>query len=147
MLWCQCYIKVGYLYEFNLCFDKKKTTELALGGTVTLYKKLENTHCMLYFDNFFKSLTLVEKLFDRGIYCLGRVRSDQKNMAIMKKDEDIKNGDMDVQYVNDVVAMKQFDNRGVTMDSTCFGDCKKVSTVTHRLKWQSTKIPISCKTL
>ena len=40
---------------------------------------------MLYFENLFKSPTLVEKLFDRGIKYLGTVRSDWKNMAIMKK--------------------------------------------------------------
>ena len=60
-------------------------------------KKLENMHCMLYFDNFFNYPTLVEELFDRRIYCLGTVRSDQKNMAIMKKDKDMKRGDIDFQ--------------------------------------------------
>ena len=49
---------------------------------------------MLYFDNFFNSPTLVEKHFDRGIYCLGTVQSDWKNMAIMKKDKD-KGNDID----------------------------------------------------
>ena len=53
-------------------------------------KKLENIYSMLYFDNFFNSPTLVEKVFNRGIYCLGTVRSEQKNMAIMKKNKDIK---------------------------------------------------------
>ena len=52
---------------------------------------------MLYFDNFFNYPTLVEELFDRRIYCLGTVRSDQKNMAIMKKDKDMKRGDIDFQ--------------------------------------------------
>ena len=49
---------------------------------------------MLYFDNFFNSPTLVEKLFSRGIYCLGTVQSDWKNMSIMKKDND-KGNDID----------------------------------------------------
>ena len=65
---------------------------------------------MLYFDNFFNFPTLVEKLFDRGIYCLGAVRSDQKNMAIMKKDKDMKRGNIDSQYANNVVAVKWFNN-------------------------------------
>ena len=50
---------------------------------------------MLYFDNFFNYPTLVEKLFDRGVCCLGTVRSDRGNMAIMKKDKDMKRGDID----------------------------------------------------
>ena len=44
---------------------------------------------MLYFYNFF-SPKLIEKLFNRGVYCLGKVRSDRKNMAITKKDKDMK---------------------------------------------------------
>ena len=68
-------------------------------------KKLENIHCILYFDNFFNSATLVEKLFDKGIYCLATVQSDRKNMAVMKKDN-TKRGDVDFQYANNVVAVK-----------------------------------------
>ena len=55
---------------------------------------------------FFNSPTLVEKLFYSRIYCLGRVGSDQGNMAIMEKDKDIKRGDINFQYANNVVALK-----------------------------------------
>ena len=78
---------------------------------------------MLYFHNFFNSPTLVEKLFDRGIYCYGTVSSDRKNMAIMKKDKDIERGNIDFQYANDVVAVKLFDNRRVTMVGGCLEEC------------------------
>ena len=49
---------------------KEENIELGLGETVVLdlYKKLENTHCMLCFDNFFNSPTLNEKILNRGIY-------------------------------------------------------------------------------
>ena len=94
---------------------KRKKTELGLGETVVLNlsKKLENTHCMFYFDNIFNSTTLVEKIFDSEIYCLGAVRSDRKNVAIVKKEKDMKRGDIDFQYANNVVAVKWFDNRAV----------------------------------
>ena len=80
---CRCSSKTGYLYELYLYVGKKEKTELGLGEKVVLdlSKKLENTHCMLYFDNFFNSPTLVEKLFDLGIYCFGTIRSD-RNMPI-----------------------------------------------------------------
>ena len=66
--WCQCCSKTGYLYEFDLFLGKKEKADLGLGETVVLdlSKKLENAHCMLYFDNFFNSPTLVEKLFNKG---------------------------------------------------------------------------------
>ena len=102
---------------------------------------------MLYFDNFFNSPTLVDKLFDRGIYCLGTVRSDRKYMAIMKKDKDMKRGGTDFQYSNNVVAVKWFDNRGVKIVGTCLEEYNKVSTVTtvtRRVKGQKTKIPVPC---
>ena len=99
---------------------------------------------MLYFDNFFNSPTLVVKLFNRRIYHLGAVLSDQKNMALLKKDKDVKRGDIDFQHANNVVAVKWFDNRGVTMKCTCLQKCNKVSTVTGRVEGQSTKIPVPC---
>ena len=34
-------------------------------------------------------------------------------MAIMKTDKDMKRGNIDSQYANNVVAVKWFDNRGV----------------------------------
>ena len=47
------------------------------------------------------------------------VQRDPENMAIMKKDKDMKRGDIYFQYTNNVVTMKWFDNRGVTMIGTC----------------------------
>ena len=40
---------------------------------------------MLYFDNFFNSPILVEKLFDRRIYGLGTAQSYREDITIMKK--------------------------------------------------------------
>ena len=74
---------------------------------------------MLYFDNIFNFPALVEKLFDRGIYCLSTVRNDRKNKTIMKKDKDIKRGDIDFQYANHEVAVKWFDNRKVMIVGKC----------------------------
>ena len=62
----------------------------------------------------------------------------------MKKDKDMKRGDIDFQYVNNVVAVKWFGNCGLTMVGTCLEECNKVSTVTRRVKGQSAKIPVPC---
>ena len=63
-------------------------------------------------------------------------------MAIVKKDKDMKKGDIDFQLANNVVAVKWFDNRGVTMVGTCLEECNKVSTFTCRVKGQSAKTPV-----
>ena len=65
-------------------------------------------------------------------------------MAIMKKDKDMKRGDIDFQYANNVVAVKWFDNRGVTMVGIYLEECNKVSTVTRRVKGQRVKTPVPC---
>ena len=97
---------------------------------------------MFYFDNFFNSATLVEKLLDRGIYCT--VRSDRKNMAIMKKDKDMKSGYIDFQYANNVVTVKWFHNRGVAKVGSCLEEFNKVSTITCIVKGQSAKTLVTC---
>ena len=48
-------------------------------------KELENRHCVFCFSNFCNSPTLVEKLFDRGRYCLGTVGSDRKKYCYYEK--------------------------------------------------------------
>ena len=65
-------------------------------------------------------------------------------MALMKKDKDMKRVDIDFQYTNSVVAVKWFDNRGVTVVGTCLEECNKVSTVLRRVKGKSAKIPTTC---
>ena len=65
-------------------------------------------------------------------------------MAVMKKDKDMKRGDVDFQYANNVVAVKWFGNHGVTMVRTCHEECDKISTVSCRVKGQSAEIPVPC---
>ena len=62
----------------------------------------------------------------------------------MKKDKDIKRGNINFQYVNNVVAVKWFDNHRVTMVGTYLEECNKLSTDTRIVKGQSTKIPVLC---
>ena len=65
-------------------------------------------------------------------------------MAAMKKNKDMKRGDVDFQYANNVVAVKWFDNRGVTMVGICLEKYDKTSTVSRRVKGKSAKIPVQC---
>ena len=43
-----------------------------------------------------------------------------------------------------MIAVKWFDNRGVTMVGTCLEEPNKVSTVKRRVKGQSAKISVPC---
>ena len=51
----------------------------------------------------------------------------------------MKRGDIDFQYANNVVAVKWFDNSGVTIVGTFLEECNKVSTVRCKVKGQSAK--------
>ena len=50
-----------------------------------------------------------------------------KNIAIMKKNKDMKRGNSYFQYGNNMVPVKWFVNRAVTMVGACLGECNKVS--------------------
>ena len=97
------------LLVWSLSWYKKNNNnkDLGLGETVVLdiSKKLRNSYYEIYFDNFFNSPTLVDKLFDKGVYCIGTVRTDRKNMAVLKKDKAMKRVDIDFQYADKIVAV------------------------------------------
>ena len=63
-----------------------------LGSSVVLGLRqvLKDTYCHVFFDNFFNSSTLIQKLHDYRLYCLGTARSDRINMLLMKKDKEMK---------------------------------------------------------
>ena len=46
-----------------------------------------------------------------------------------KKKKDLKGGDIDFQYANNVVAVEWLDKRGVTMVGACLEEYNKVSTM------------------
>ena len=64
-------------------------------------------------------------------------------MTVMEEDKDMKRGDVDFQYADNVVAVKWFDSRGVTMVGTCLEECYTISTVSRRAKRQNANIPVS----
>ena len=59
----------GYLCEFDLYFGKKQNVEVNLGEDMVmqLSEKLKGTFCTLFFDNFFNSPLLINKLFEENI--------------------------------------------------------------------------------
>ena len=56
---------------------RKQTPAFNLGFweevVLQLTKDLEQSFCIVYFDNFFNSQKLIEKLFQKGIYGIGTV--------------------------------------------------------------------------
>ena len=63
-----------------------------LGSSMVLElsQVLKDTYCHMFFDNFFNSPTLIQKLHDHGLHDLGTARSNRINMPQMKKAKEMK---------------------------------------------------------
>ena len=71
----------AYLYDFNVYTGATGEREKALGEKVvlTLSEPLRGKHHQLFFDNYFTSITLLDKLLARGTYGCGTTRTNRKN--------------------------------------------------------------------
>ena len=107
--------KMRYFQEMDMYLGKKQQVEHSLGEGVVLQlsQKLNDTYCTLFFDNFFNSPSLVETLYQCGIYGIGTVRKDRKHMPSMVPDKAMKRGDHEFQHSDKAISCKWFDNRAV----------------------------------
>ena len=67
--WFRCASPTGYLYQLDLYLSKKgKKTEENFGPSVVLKMTecLENSHCTVFFNDFFNGPSLIPKPYDRG---------------------------------------------------------------------------------
>ena len=80
--WSYCLSKSCYLHQVDIYLGRKQTPEfnLSLGEEVVLQlmEDLEQLFCTVYFDNFFISPKLIEKLFQKDIFGIGTVRANRK---------------------------------------------------------------------
>ena len=66
-----------------------------MGVALQMTEKLKHTYCTVYFDDFFNSPKLINKLLKNDIYAVGTVKSNKKQMPKMKIDKEMKRGDVD----------------------------------------------------
>jgi hypothetical protein len=144
--WCRCASDTGYLYQIELYLGKKDSEEHNLGEGVVLHlsESLEGTYCALYFDNFFTSPKLVDTLFKNGIYGVGTVRQNRKQMPDLPNDKDMSRGDTHFQYADRVVACKWYDNRGVVLLAANTDGVDEMTSVGRRKKGAATKTIVPC---
>ena len=69
-------------------------------------KDLEWLLCTVYFDNFFNSPKLVEKLFQKRIYGIRTVWANRKQMPKMIDNKQMKRGDCKFFYSGNTMACK-----------------------------------------
>ena len=143
--WFRCGAKSGYLYEFDMNLGKKGNTEFGLGKSVvlSLCQKLKDTHCFVFFDNFFTSPALLIKQLEMGIYATGTVRTNRKNMPVLKHDKEMKRGGHDWFSSNHLSAIKWTDNMLVILLSNYFNP-KQMQQIELRVKDLKDKVKVTC---
>ena len=106
----------------DIYLGRKQTSGFSLGPgeevVFQLTKDLERSFCTVYFDNFFNSPKLIEKLYQKGFYGIGTVRASRKQMPKMIGDKQMKRGDCEFLFSGNTMACKWMDNRSVLLLSS-----------------------------
>ena len=130
--------KSGYLYQMDIYLGRQQTPEFSLGlgeeVVLQLTKDLEQWFCTVYFDNFLNSPKLIEKLFQKGIYSVGTVRANRKQMVNMINDKQTKRGDCEFPFSGNTMACKRMDTRSVLLLSYAFEGMNDILSVQRRQK-------------
>ena len=115
--WYHCANSTGYLYQPEIYLGKKHEVELNLGESVILkmYKGLEKSYCIVYFDNFFNSHLLILKLFKKYIYDVKTAQRKRSRMPALPSDKKMKRGDSEYQFSIDFGCCKWMYNQSVVM--------------------------------
>ena len=132
----------------DIYLGRKQTPKLNLdlGEEVVLQltKELERSFCTVYFDNFFNSPKLIEKLFQKGIYGIGTVRANRKQLPKMIDDKQMKNGDCEFLFSGNTMACKWMDNWPVLLLSSALEGMNDILPVQEREKGSKTKSLVPC---
>ena len=93
--WFCCSSKSGYLNQMDIYLGRKRTPEFNLGLEEEVFLQLTKDleFCTVCFDNIFNSPKLIEKLFQKAIYGIGRIQANRKQMPKMNNDKQMERGD------------------------------------------------------
>ena len=69
----------------------------------------------VFFDNFFNSPTLIQKLHDNELYDIGKACFNRINMPQMKKEKQIKGGNYQCKFYNHIACIKWYNNNSVML--------------------------------
>ena len=135
----------------DIYLGRKQTPEfnLGLGEEVVLQltKDLERSFCTVYFDNFFNSPKLIEKLFQKNIYGIRTVRANRKQMPKMIDDKQMKRGDCEFLFSGNTMACKWMDNWSVLLLSSDLEEINGILSVQRREKGSKIKSLVPCPKL
>ena len=118
-VWAMADALNGYLYDFNVYTGATGERETGLGEKVvlTLSESIKGRHHQLFFDNYFTSFSLLDKLLSQGTYGCGTIRTNRKNFPSEISDEakKFKRGESVFRQCNNTVATSWKDNKVVNV--------------------------------
>ncbi|CAH1962173.1 unnamed protein product [Acanthoscelides obtectus] len=138
-VWCLADSATGYICKFYIYTSKTSDSEKQNYGlgervVINLTSSLKNKNCMVAFDNSFTSVNLMETLLKDGIYALGTVRSNRKNLPDTYKDKTkLQRGEFMFETKGKISAIKWMDSKNVYVLTNYFYP-KDTTTVLRRNK-------------
>lgn len=116
----------GLMIDFEVYQGAKTPLEdrsLGVGAAVVLYlsKSIPRGSC-IYFDRYFSSVPLLEKLSEMGMHGTATImmnRLPERQQMDFKPDRSMVRGESQQFVCNDVVVVKWMDNKSVLASSTC----------------------------
>lgn len=145
-VWCRADSETGYLCEFQVYEGKfsERPPNVTLGEHVVLSlcgNLEENTE--VYFDNFFTTTKLMEKLSEKHVLAAGTVRTNRKDIPIeIKEDQKLRRGEYIWRAKGQLSAYQWRDNRNVTMLSNFHDPCEVVEV--SRTLSSGAKVGVAC---
>nr|CAH7740638.1 unnamed protein product [Callosobruchus chinensis] len=109
-IWALACATTGYLLNFQIYQGKAESTCDTLGERVIidLTENIKNRGYCLYFDNFFTTIPLMQKLLDRELFGCGTLRQNRKHFPkqFLCGDKDLSQSESDSVASNDVSVYK-----------------------------------------
>ena len=90
---------------------------------------------------------LVNKLFDKGIYAVGTLRRNKKQIAQIKIDKKMKRSIVGFKYSVNVLCCKWFDDKSVLILASNIEVMDTCTTVSGSMKSSSWETSITCSSL
>ena len=146
-VWCLCDSVTGYLFNYQIYLGKEEASEKEILLSERVVFNLISDHHFegkhLYFDNFFTSLGLLEKLKLQNIKASGTIRPDRAGIpSDFAKKNKMERGDYKAIITSNSIVFIWMDTKYVFLASNYHKD-NKVALISRRLR-NDQRVTINC---
>ncbi|XP_049954622.1 piggyBac transposable element-derived protein 4-like [Schistocerca serialis cubense] len=111
-VWCLADTSTGFIINFDIYTGKRDTNDTSkftLGEEValTLTKAIDGSKRLVAFDNYFTTVRIMEELQSHGLYGIGTVRPNRKDLPdMLKKNSKLSRGEFEFAVRSCIAAVK-----------------------------------------